>query len=36
MLIGETLTKKLEEYNQNHSTNLDMNSYLRQRGMSVY
>lgn len=36
MLIGETLTKKLEEYNQKYNTDLDMSAYLRLRGMSAY
>ena len=36
MLIGETLTKKLEEYNQKYNADLDMIAYLRLRGMSAY
>ncbi len=36
MLFGTTLNEKLNKYNENNNTNLDMNSYLRNRGITPY
>lgn len=36
MLIWPTLIEKLKQYNEKHNTDLDMNSYLRERAISAY